>query len=113
QNSLVRFDEYYSPLETWFEISAEPTKAGLAVYFRDVTRERTREAQLRLLEAAVSRQNDILLITEAEPIDEPERGPKIVYVNDAFERRTGFSRTEAIGQTPQILQGPKTQREEL
>jgi hypothetical protein len=36
-------------------------------------------AQLRLLEAAVSRQNDILVITEAEPIDGPD-GPKIVYV---------------------------------
>lgn len=108
----VRFQEYFPPLETWFEVSADPTPAGLAVYFEDVTQQRARDTQLRLLEAAVSRQNDILVITEAEPIGEPD-GPRIVYVNDAFERRTGYSREEAIGQTPRILQGPKTQRGEL
>ena len=108
----VRFQEYYPPLQTWFEVSADPTHAGLAVYFRDVTQRRASDAQLRLLEAAVSRQNDILVITEAEPIDGPA-GPRIVYVNDAFVRRTGFSREEVIGQTPRILQGPKTDRAEL
>ena len=112
EGRAVRFEEFYPPLETWFEINAFPTPEGLAVYFRDITRERERDEHLRLLEAAVSRQNDILLITEAEPIDAPD-GPKIVYVNDAFERRTGYRREEVIGKTPRFLQGPKTQRSEL
>ncbi|MCC5976587.1 MAG: PAS domain S-box protein [Salinarimonas sp.] len=112
EGRAVRFQEFYAPLEAWFEINAFPTPEGLAVYFRDVTRERARDEHLRLLDAAVSRQNDILLITEAEPIDGPD-GPKIVYVNDAFERRTGYSREEVIGKTPRFLQGPKTQRSEL
>ena len=112
EQQAVRFVEYYVPLNKWFEVNADPTPAGLAVYFRDVTEHRHRDAQLRLLEAAVSRQNDILLITEAEPFDGPD-GPKIVYVNNAFERRTGYSREEVIGKTPRILQGAKTQRDEL
>lgn len=69
------------------------------------------QSRFNLLATAVSRLNDIVLITEAEPLDQP--GPGIVFVNDAFERRTGYSREEAIGNTPRMLQGPKTQRAEL
>lgn len=69
------------------------------------------EAQLRLLETGISRINDIVLITEAEPLDEP--GPRILYVNDAFVRRTGYAREEAIGRSPRFLQGPNTSRIEL
>lgn len=85
---------------------------GLRGAIQDITEQRARDQQLRLLEAATARLNDILLITESEPID-GVNGPKIVYVNNAFERRTGFTRAEAIGNTPRILQGPNTQRAEL
>ncbi len=107
----VSFVEYYPALKKWFNIKAYPSANGLAVYFQDVTDKRAQQEQLDLLESAVSRLNDIVLITEAEPFDEP--GPRIVYVNDAFEKRTGYSREEIIGKSPRILQGPKTQREEL
>jgi len=106
------FTERYSELNIWLRVKAYPSIEGLAIYFQDVTQERAREQHLRLLESAVSRQNDILLITEARPLDDPE-GPRIIYVNDAFERRTGYSREEVIGKTPRLLQGPKTQRAEL
>ncbi len=52
---------------------------------------------------------DVLVICEAEPFEEP--GPKIVYVNDEFTRMTGFSAEEAIGKSPRILQGEKTDRD--
>ncbi len=35
-------------------------------------------------------------------------GPLILYVNHAFERLTGWTASAAIGQTPKILQGPKS-----
>ncbi len=108
----VHFQEYYPPpLDRWYDVSAYPGDKGLAVYFRDVTESRAATAQLRLLEAAVARLNDIVLITEAEPVDDP--GPRIVFVNDAFVQRTGYTREEVIGKSPRMLQGPKTQREEL
>lgn len=68
------FTQHYSELNLWLRVKAYPSIDGLAIYFQDVTQERAREQHLRLLESAVSRQNDILLITEAEPMDEPE-GP--------------------------------------
>jgi PAS domain S-box-containing protein len=62
---------------------------------------------LKLVEAAIRNDYDSILITEME-LDNP--GPVIVYVNDGFTKMTGYSRDEAIGKTPRILQGPKTDR---
>jgi len=74
--------------------------------------ERMRNAErLKLLETCVERLNDIVLITAAEPVEDD--GPKILYVNEAFVRRTGYTREEAIGKTPRILQGELTQRDAL
>ena len=36
--------------------------------------------------------------------------PRIVYVNPAFERMTGFRADEARRRTPRMLQGPATDR---
>lgn len=107
----VFFTEYYPPLAKWFEVKAYPSSDGLAVYLRDVTSRRAEQEQLRLLETAVSRLNDIVIITDTEPLH--DAAMRIVYVNDAFVRLTGFSREEAIGNTPRILHGPGTQAEEL
>ena len=78
---------------------------------QDITLQHESQLQLQLLETCISRLNDIVLITEAEPFAEP--GPRIVFVNDAFERRTGYRREEVLGQSPRLLQGAKTQRSEL
>ena len=107
----AHFEEFYDSLSLWFDVSVYPSDEGLAVYFRDVTQRRADHAEVALLKTAISRINDIVLITEAEPIDAP--GPRIVYVNDAFERRTGYTRAEVMGQSPAMLQGPKTSRAEL
>lgn len=111
-NEAVRFQEFFAPLDCWFEVSAYPTPEGVAIYFRDVTRQRQRDDHLRFLEAAVERQNDMVVITEAEDVLGPD-GPRIVYVNEAFTRHMGYARHEVIGKTPRILQGSKTQRHEL
>ena len=107
----VEFEEYYADLQRWLEVRAYPFEEGLAVYFRDVSERRTSQEQLLLLQTSISRLNDTVTITEAGPLDAP--GPRIVFVNDAFERQTGYSRHEVLGRTPRILQGPQTQRSEL
>ena len=67
--------------------------------------------ELRLTGTALKRLNDMVVITEAAPLDGP--GPRIVFVNDAFERRTGYTREQVMGKTPRLLQGPRTDRQEL
>lgn len=106
-----RFEAFYQSLDKWFDVHVYPTEEGLAVYFQDITQRRLEQAQLRLLETAVSRSNDIVVITEAQAFD--VAGPRIVFVNDAFERLTGYSRDEVLGNTSGLLWGPKTQRAEL
>ncbi len=68
-------------------------------------------AGMEMLFAAVERAEDVILLTEAEPIDEP--GPRIVYVNQAFQRMTGYAPEDVIGKTPRILQGPRSDRSAL
>lgn len=77
----------------------------------DITKNKLEEERLKLLESVVTNTNDAIIITEAEPFDLP--GPKIVYVNDAFTKMTGYQPEEVIGQTPRILQGPLTDKESL
>jgi PAS domain S-box-containing protein len=74
----------------------------------EIAERRRNEERLRLLEMVVVNANDAIVITEAEPIDEP--GPRILYVNKAFTRMSGHSLEDVIGKTPRILQGPDTDR---
>lgn len=64
-------------------------------------------SQLKLLEQAISSDYDSIIITTLQ-LEEP--GPEIVYVNEGFTKMSGYSREEALGKTPRILQGPKTDR---
>jgi diguanylate cyclase (GGDEF)-like protein/PAS domain S-box-containing protein len=56
----------------------------------------------------VTRANDIIIVTKANPLDPP--GPTIVFVNEAFTRLTGYTAEEALGRTPRILQGKLTDK---
>lgn len=89
--------------------------SGIATQFygtvQDITAQKVEEQHLKLLESVIIHTDDIVLITEAEPQDDP--GPRIIYVNEAFTRLTGYSIEEVMGKTPRILQGPKTDQKEL
>lgn len=62
---------------------------------------------LRVLGQAMSFTYDAVMITDAT-LDAP--GPRVLYVNPAFERMTGWSAAEMLTQTPRVLQGPATDR---
>ena len=49
-----------------------------------------------------------IMVTDVT-LEGPE-GPRIVYVNNAWMKMTGYRRDELTGQTPRILQGKHTDR---
>ncbi|MCB1954435.1 MAG: PAS domain S-box protein [Rhodocyclaceae bacterium] len=58
------------------------------------------QSQQRLLSAAVRQSNASVVVTDLEG--------RIVFVNDAFTRITGYQAEEVIGQTPRILKSGLT-----
>ena len=67
-------------------------------------------AELRLTSAAVARLNDMVLIAAVDPgAAAPATAQHIIFVNEAFERRTGYRRDEVLGQNLRLLRGPGTE----
>lgn len=69
-----------------------------------------RAEQLKLLGSALAQAGDAIVVTDA---DLDRSVPRIVFVNAAFTAMTGFSSEEAIGQTPLIARGERTDRHVL
>src|SRR5215510_15443979 len=68
------------------------------------------EEQLRMLKTAIEQSNEPVIIMMAQ-LDPP--GPEIIYISPVFTKMTGYALEEAIGKTPHILEGPKTDRSVL
>jgi diguanylate cyclase (GGDEF)-like protein/PAS domain S-box-containing protein len=71
----------------------------------------TLNAELRLTAAAVSRLNDMVVIAKVMPGDATQQ--QIIFVNDAFERRTGYLRAEVMGQSWHVLLGADSEALEV
>ena len=80
----------------------------LLVQVQDIEARRAQEERLRLLESVAVNANDAILITEAEPIEEENGGPRILYANESYLKMSGYTLEEVVGKTPRIMQGPET-----
>lgn len=81
-------------------------REAVLVGVRDLSATRLVEAERALLRAAVAQLNDLIVISRARP--DPDGSLPIVFVNEAFERHTGWTREEAIGRPSTLLDGPGT-----
>ena len=93
----------------WLSVSASPIHdeaedvAGGVVVFRDITERKRSEAAILRLSEAIEQSADAVFITD--------RRGRIEYVNAAFERTTGWSRDEIMGESPRLL-GPESYTDE-
>jgi diguanylate cyclase (GGDEF)-like protein/PAS domain S-box-containing protein len=87
-----------------------PTEHGLALFVAPAAGPRPPGSRA-LLDKILSTVRDAVLVTIAEPVDDP--GPIIVYANEALTEHSGYSLEELLGRTPRLLQGPGTDRTEL
>lgn len=60
-----------------------------------------------ILIRALEQSGDGVLITDAAPEAD---GPRILWVNAAYERISGYTADDLIGRSPRLLQGPRTSR---
>lgn len=47
EQATVQFEDFYPPLDAWFDVRAYPTADGLSVYFRNITARKRAEQALR------------------------------------------------------------------
>ena len=99
------------PSANTLKINAKSTKkaadmidletAGFPV---EVDSESARASKM-LLDQVLQHMHESVIVTDAD-LDAP--GPRILYVNRAFTDLTGYGSEEVVGQSPRILQGPKS-----
>lgn len=90
-----RFETFYAPLQTWYEVHAVPSGSQLTVFFRDVTERR------EALEAAQSRRRalDALFGQAFIGIAQFDGSDRPALTNDHFCRIVGRTEAELTGVT--------------
>jgi len=90
-------------LHTYFNATTLRDKSGAVqgsfAFVTDITERKRTEEELNRLAVAIEQAEESVFITD--------RHGTIQYVNPAFERLTGYSRKDAIGQNPRILKSGK------
>lgn len=81
---------------------------AFVVALRDVTNRRTQEERLRLFERVIACSSNGVVIADAHQPDHP-----VTYVNPAFERITGYGRTDVEGHNLRLLQADDRDQPEI
>ncbi|WP_367768497.1 PAS domain-containing protein [Flavobacterium sp. WC2421] len=105
-------NSYKYVLDRGFLLKDESGKAVRMIgAIQDITKQKEEELRLRLLETVIVQTKDSIIITEAD--FNKRKLPKIIYVNPAFSIMTGYSSNEVIGESPDLLKGPNSDKKEI
>jgi PAS domain S-box-containing protein len=95
----LRLDGARVPVETTAVPIRFLNRNAHLVFVRDITERKRAEAERERLMAAIEQSSEIVVITDT--------AGTIQYVNPAFERVSGYTRAEALGQNPHVLKSGK------
>ena len=84
---------------------------GIVGISREITEKKKEEERLKLLESVILHTTDAVLITDILP--DAKVKTKIIFVNNAYCKMTGYSMEEVIGKSPSILHGLNTDKKIL
>ncbi|KAF3890803.1 PAS domain S-box protein [Tolypothrix bouteillei VB521301] len=88
QQVTVEFEEFYPPLNTWFEVHAYPTRDGLSVYFQDITKRKGAEHKINQQANLLDIATDAILVCNLEH--------QILFWNKSAERLYGWQAGEVV-----------------
>ncbi|MGB1027421.1 MAG: putative bifunctional diguanylate cyclase/phosphodiesterase, partial [Rhodospirillaceae bacterium] len=99
--ALEQLTTWFAQFDDWMEGNAAGAEivGRVVVTFTDITAQQEQEQTLRKLSMAVEQSSASVVITDINGI--------IEYVNQTFERISGYSAEEAVGKTPRILRSGK------
>jgi len=91
-------EEYFDPLDAWFEVRPFPLERGISIYFRDITDRIEREHELK------SERNRLRVLFDRlpDPVLEYDfigTEPIIRQVNPTFERVFGVDADQVVGKS--------------
>lgn len=98
----VKFDAYFPPLDTWYDVRAYPSKNGLTVYFLDVTNEKKASSQNKQHYKSLFEQNP-------DAVFSFDLNGQYLSVNSAMEKLLGYSEQEFL----QLSYAPLVAEEDL
>lgn len=102
-NKAVHFEDYFKPLERWYEISAYPSAAGLSVYFKDISERKQIDAALKESE---QRYSDMFHFSPLPMWIVDLNTQKFMDVNQATILHYGYSREEFLTMTLKDIRPP-------
>jgi diguanylate cyclase (GGDEF)-like protein/PAS domain S-box-containing protein len=103
----------------WAEVNSTPLQnaeghpIATLITVTDITERKWLEEYLRLLESVVVNANEMVMISQLEDDEEDPLKLRIVYINEAFLKVTGYRAADVIGRSAELLVGEQTDLEEL
>lgn len=103
-NQPVHFEDYYGPLDKWYEISAYPSDNGLSIYFKDIT---ARKLSEMLLIESEKKYSELFQLSPLPNWVFDINSLQFLDVNQAAINHYGYSREEFLAMTIKDIRPPE------